>query len=176
MDAVQPFRIRAGRRDDAAALAEFAERSFREAFAAQNRPADLDLYLTKAYGEHQQANELGDPGIVTLIVEVDGQLAGFAQLRPGKAPNCVRASSAIELWRFYVDRSWHGRGIAHSLMRATLDAARARAADTLWLGVWEHNPRAQAFYRKCGFVDVGQQSFTLGTDVQTDRVMARTVT
>ena len=41
----------------------------------------------------------------------------------------------------------------------------------LWLGVWERNPRAQAFYRKSGFADVGSQVFLVGTDAQTDRVM-----
>ena len=46
---------------------------------------------------------------------------------------------------------------------------------TLWLGVWERNPRAIAFYTKCGFVDVGEHAFVFGTDEQTDRVMARSV-
>jgi ribosomal protein S18 acetylase RimI-like enzyme len=173
MDAVQPFLIRPGRDQDASALAAFAERSFREAFGAQNNPADLNLYLTKAYGEPQQSAELRDLQVTTLVAEIDGLLAGFAQLRTGKPPDCVQGSDPIELWRFYVDRAWHGRGVAQGLMRAALDAARARGADTLWLGVWEHNPRAQAFYRKCGFVDVGQQGFLLGTAAQTDRVMAQ---
>jgi diamine N-acetyltransferase len=175
MDAVQAFVFRPGRDEDASALAVFAERSFRDAFAAQNRPADLDLYLRKAYGERQQSAELRDPQVTTLVAEIDHQLAGFAQLRTGRPPGCVRGSNPIELWRFYVDRSWHGRGLAQGLMSAALDAARARSADTLWLGVWEHNPRAQAFYRKCGFVDIGQQGFLLGTAAQTDRVMAQTL-
>jgi ribosomal protein S18 acetylase RimI-like enzyme len=37
--------------------------------------------------------------------------------------------------------------------------------------VWERNRRAQAFYKKSGFVDVGTQTFLVGTDEQTDRVM-----
>jgi ribosomal protein S18 acetylase RimI-like enzyme len=175
MDAVQALLIRPGRDEDASALAVFAERSFRDAFGTQNHPADLDLYLTKAYGERQQSAELRDPQVTTLVAEIDRQLAGFAQLRTGRPPDYVRGSNPIELWRFYVGRPWHGLGVAQGLMRAALDAARAQGADTLWLGVWEHNPRAQAFYRKCGFVDVGQQGFLLGTDTQTDRVMAHTL-
>jgi ribosomal protein S18 acetylase RimI-like enzyme len=57
-------------------------------------------------------------------------------------------------------------------MKAVVGAADTRGADTLWLGVWERNLRTQAFYRKCGFEDVGQQGFRVGTDLQTDRVMA----
>jgi ribosomal protein S18 acetylase RimI-like enzyme len=74
-----------------------------------------------------------------------------------------------------VDKVHHGRGIAHQLMEAAIADAAARGAATLWLGVWEHNTRAQAFYRKFGFVDVGSHTFVLGTDVQTDRLMARTI-
>ena len=77
--------------------------------------------------------------------------------------------------RFYVDRPLHGTGLARRLMDAVLEAARSRAKRTLWLGVWERNARAQAFYRKAGFMDVGAQTFRLGRDVQTDRVMTRPV-
>jgi ribosomal protein S18 acetylase RimI-like enzyme len=70
----------------------------------------------------------------------------------------------------------HGRGVARQLMAAVFAAARGRSAQTLWLGVWEKNLRALAFYRKFGFVDVGSHQFVLGTDVQTDRLMVRDIT
>jgi ribosomal protein S18 acetylase RimI-like enzyme len=85
----------------------------------------------------------------------------------------VAGTAPIELWRFYVDRPLQGRGVARVLMDALLEAAHARGAETIWLGVWERNPRAQAFYGKCGFLDVGQQEFRLGSDRQIDRVMSR---
>jgi len=75
--------------------------------------------------------------------------------------------------RFCVDRPWHGRGLAQTLMAATADTARAAGGSTLWLGVWERNGRAIAFYRKCGFEDVGTHSFVLGDDHQRDRVLVR---
>ena len=58
-------------------------------------------------------------------------------------------------------------------MKGPSPEAAIRGAQTLWLGVWERNPRALAFYGKCGFVDVGEHVFLFGTDPQTDRVMAR---
>ena len=60
-------------------------------------------------------------------------------------------------------------------MNAAIDAARARGAQTLWLGVWERNPRAVAFYEKYGFTRVGEHTFMLGDDAQTDWLFARTV-
>lgn len=173
MDAVRSVLIRRGRPDEAGELSAFGERVFREAFAAQNRAADLEMYIGKAYGPRQQLAELTAPDVTTLMAEVEGRLAGFAQVRPGETPPCVLGSAPIELWRFYVDRPFQGVGVAGTLMQAVVESALARNASSLWLGVWERNPRAQAFYRKCGFVDVGKQAFVLGSETQTDRVMVR---
>ena len=165
--------IRAGVTADAAALAELAARTFQETFSADNRPEDMALHAAHAYGVSQQERELDDPSIATLLVELDGQLAGYAQLRSGAAPPCVTGDAPIELWRFYIARSWHGRGVAQALMRRVEAEAHQRGGRTLWLGVWERNDRAKAFYRKIGFVDVGSHVFMVGPDPQTDRVMVR---
>jgi ribosomal protein S18 acetylase RimI-like enzyme len=165
--------IRTGVEVDAAALAELAARTFRETFAADNGAEDMALYLAQAYGTSQQQRELADPDITTLLVEVDGQVAGYAQLRSGMAPACVTGEAPIELWRFYIAHPWQGKGVAHALMRRTDSEACQRGGRTLWLGVWEHNERAKAFYHKTGFADVGSHVFMVGTDAQTDRIMVR---
>ena len=152
-------------------MAAFAAATFRDAFGADNDDADLALHLARSYGVPQQTAELAHPAITTLLAFADGELAGYAQLRPGLPPPCVTAARPIELWRFYVARPWQGRGVAQTLMAAAVGAARERRGAVLWLGVWERNPRAQAFYRKSGFTDVGSQVFLVGTDPQTDRVM-----
>jgi diamine N-acetyltransferase len=165
--------IRSGAVIDATDLAELAARTFQETFAADNRPEDMALHLTRAYGASQQQTELLDPDITTLLVDVDGELAGYAQLRSGVTPECVTGDSPIELWRFYVAQLWHGRGVAQALMRRVDLEASRRGGQTLWLGVWEHNARAKAFYGRNGFVDVGSHVFMVGTDAQTDRILAR---
>ena len=165
--------IREATAADAPSLAAFAERTFRDAFAADNTPEDMDAHVSANYSAERQRAEIEDPTRVTLVGERDGALAAYAQLRSGVAPDCVGGPAPIELLRFYVDRPWHGRGVAHAMMAAVVDAAVARQARTLWLGVWERNPRAIAFYGKCGFRDAGSQSFLLGSDLQTDRIMMR---
>jgi len=161
--------------DDAASLAQLAARTFHDTFASDNDPKDLALHLAQAYGPVQQGRELADPDITTFLVEAASELVGFAQLRRGPAPACVTGEAPIELWRFYVAREWHGRGIAQQLMQHVELEARDTKARTLWLGVWEHNERAKAFYRKYDFVDVGSHVFTVGSDPQTDRIMARSL-
>ena len=158
---------------DAGPLAAFARRTFVETFGAQNSDENMAMHVARTFGVALQLSEIRDVNTVTLVGEVGATMAGFAQLRRGSAPACVTGASPVEVLRFYVDRPFHGRGIAQALMRAALDVARELGGRTAWLGVWEHNPRAIAFYAKCGFVDVGSHSFVLGTETQTDRVMAQ---
>lgn len=152
-------------------LAALARSTFYDTFAASNNPTDMALHLERAYGVPQQMAELQDPGIVTLLCEKDATAIAYAQLRGDHIPECVTGPVPIELWRFYVAQGFHGQGVAQALMERVKDEARARGSRTLWLGVWEHNARARAFYAKCGFADAGKHIFLFGTDPQTDLVM-----
>jgi len=158
---------------DAAWLAELAERTFRETYAEHNTVEDMESYVAAHFGVDRQAAELRDVGKLTLVAEDDGQAAGYVQLASGEVPASVAGAAPMEVTRFYVERPWHGRGVAQHLMAAARAAAAAEGARTLWLGVWERNERAIAFYRKCGFRDAGTQVFTLGRDRQRDLVLER---
>lgn len=156
-------------------LADLARRTFYDTFASTNDATDMALHLAQAYGVDQQARELNDDDITTLLVEESGVAIAYAQVRADHVPECVTDPGAVELWRLYVDRPWHGRGVAQVLMGRVMDEARRRGAKTLWLGVWERNDRARAFYAKCGFTDAGEHVFLFGADPQTDRVMVTTL-
>jgi ribosomal protein S18 acetylase RimI-like enzyme len=158
---------------DAPALAALAAHTFEQTFGADNTPEDLALHLATAYGVDQQSREIQDVSIITLVAEHEKELVAFSQLRLGGAPACVTGPAPIEIQRFYLSGEWHGRGLAQQLMDASFAAAREAGAQTVWLGVWERNPRAIAFYRKLGYRDVGAHVFVVGTDPQTDRILTR---
>ena len=168
-------RIRRGTAEDAAALAEFAARTFADTFGEFNTPENLRAHLAASYGIAQQTRELVDPAAVTLLVEDASTLVAYAQVRRAPPPPCVAVPDPIQLQRFYVDRPAHGRGVAQRLMAAVRETARGFGGRHLWLAVWERNPRAIAFYGKCGFVDVGDTEFHVGPDRQIDRVLVAPV-
>ncbi|HEX2208762.1 MAG TPA: GNAT family N-acetyltransferase [Longimicrobium sp.] len=159
---------------DAPVVAELALRTFMEAFAADNDPDDVAAYTARVYGVRQQAAEIADPRMITLLAEFGDTPAGYAQVRRGPPAEPVRdVPGVVEIARFYVDAPWHGRGVAHRLMDAVFDAARELGGRAIWLGVWERNARGIAFYTRRGFRDVGAHEFILGADHQTDRVMLK---
>ena len=165
--------IRDARPADRDALAALAARAFRAAFGAQNDPADLDAYVGAAFDARQCGAELADPALRVLLAEDADGLRGYATLRDGAVDACVTGPAPLEVWRLYAAPEAVGQGVGAALMGACLDAARAMNRETVWLGVWDQNPRAIAFYERWGFRTVGSHGFRLGEDHQTDLVMAR---
>lgn len=177
MQGIRDMKIRRATAADAEALAEFGARTFYESFAQDNTPEDMVRHLASAWRPELQRAEIANPLYDTLLaVDADGKFGAFAQLQAERAPADVPTQKAVELKRFYVDKPFHGQGLARELMAAVEREARARGARELWLGVWQRNERAQAFYRKCGFRKVGTQVFVVGSDPQTDDVMLKEIT
>ena len=129
--------VRAGQRSEVGALHSLA------------RVVGLDI------GSEEFAAQLDDPAIALYVAENDGTLVGFLTLRITTAPPCVRARRALQLWRLYVQREFHGKGVARSLTGRALVHAHAAGHDVVWLGTEADNSRAIAFYDKCGFRAVG---------------------
>lgn len=167
--------IRLATSPDAPALAHLARRTFIEAYASETTPDDLAAYLEQALTLGTWRDELARSDYGCLLAVAGPDSIGYAQLRKGFTPPCVRDEAPMELARLYVLERWVGRGVGSRLMQGALDLATARGASALWLGVWDRNARAIAFYRRWGFRDVGSQLFPLGGTVQTDRVMRREV-
>ena len=163
--------VRRANPGDAELLAELGARTFSETFAADNSPEDMAAYLSASFNPARQAAELADPASTFLIAEVGGRAAGYAKLHAGEPAEGVEGHQPVELVRLYVSHEWLGRGVGAELMRACVDEARRAGRGTMWLGVWERNGRAQAFYRKWGFRAVGEHVFQLGADPQRDILM-----
>ena len=157
---------------DAPSLAVLAERTFRETFGSRNSPENMDLHCAKVFGTDIQLREIEDRALRTTLAEADGRMVGFSQLRIPSAQANVEARRAAEISRIYVLADWHGHGVAQDLMRDALATATRDDCDCLWLGVWEHNPRAMAFYRKFGLEVVGTHAFMLGLDRQRDLILS----
>lgn len=176
MSRVAPVSWRRGTLADAATIAAFGARVFAETFGADNNPDDLAAYLSSAYAESLQREELLDASVEYLLAETDaGVLAAFAMLRIETGEPSVQGAHPLQIERFYVDAPFHGTGLAAQLMARCLERATAHGADVVWLGVWERNVRAIRFYEKHGFMVVGRQIFHVGSDPQNDLVLARRI-
>ena len=157
---------------DADALAALGAKTFQDTYAAMNTAENMALHVATAFSPDLFRAEIEDPSGYILVAQAV-ELIGYAQVTREIVPPAVGDAHALELKRFYVDRAWHGLGVAQRLMTETCRAAAERGAATVWLSVWDQNPRAIAFYRKVGFADAGLIPFKLGNEMQTDFLMVK---
>ena len=107
---------------DAQELANFAERSFRETFQADNTTEDMAAYCKSAFGLSKQSAELRDPERETWLALSDGDIIGYYQLIFNQREPAVKDLKPVELNRIYVDSKW-SRTTARSRTDGTRSAA-----------------------------------------------------
>ncbi len=156
-------------------LSELGRQTFYDSFAADNTLENMAAYLKSAFSPGIQAKELADPNTTFFIAEIDGQPVGYTRLRVGASPVTKKGESSIEIVRIYSTKEWITHGVGSTLMSTCLEEAARGGFDSIWLDVWAYNPRAIAFYKKWGFIEVGNQAFQLGDDSQIDILMSRPV-
>jgi diamine N-acetyltransferase len=168
-------KIRTATESDAQALCDLAKSTFIQTFAQDNRKEDMDLYVAETFSTNKQLHEICDSNRRIEIAWSGRTAVGFVHLLKSKPESCITGPKPIELLRLYVDSTWQGKGIGTLLMEKCIEVARHEGFQTLWLGVWERNFKAQQFYFKYGFSTVGKHTFKLGTDEQIDFIMTRSI-
>ena len=157
---------------DAPALAEFMSRNFLATYGGCSTPENVAATVAKHYGLEAQQRQLGDHTRLNLVMEVEGAIAGHAQLRLlSDTPAKVRPLPTAEISRFYVDTAFHGQGLAQLMMAEARRLASAHGARSLWLSCWQEQPQAIRFYEKEGFRIAGKLVFEVGDDPKDDWLM-----
>ncbi|WP_344104678.1 GNAT family N-acetyltransferase [Myceligenerans crystallogenes] len=167
-----PVTVRVADLPDVPGLVALGVRTFVDTYAAANDPADVEAQVAATYSEELVGAALRDPSVTYLVVDDDGgRLAGFAKVVVPSHEEGIEADRPAEISQLYVDSGQKGRGIGRALVDAGAAHARGLGCDYLWLGVWERNPPAIAFYERIGLRQVGTHHFQFGSDLQTDLLM-----
>lgn len=155
---------------DVAVLATIAQQTFYDTFTGTCTEADMESFLADYFNETQLAKEVGNPDDLYFFAEADGVPVGYIRFMEDYSSfPLMKQWKALELKRIYVLKEYHGLGIAQRLMDFMMDYANKNEFKVVWLGVWEHNLRAQKFYEKYGFVNSGHtHDFPIGSTPQTD--------
>ena len=158
---------------DATALSELATSTFYEAFASSNTKEDMLLYTSKTFSVAQLTAELQEEHATCILVFDVEVLIGYVRLKKSNGLETNPDESALEIERFYIRATHTNQHIGSMLMQECIHYAIEKRLEVIILGVWEHNHRAIAFYRKWGFTHYGSHPFLLGNDLQTDLLMKK---
>lgn len=154
--------------EDSRDLQEISYDTFEETFGSQNSPENMSAYLEKAFNIKQVEKELSNPLSYFFFVYFHDEIAGYLKVNTGDAQSENMDDDAMEIERIYIKSKFQKRGLGKYLFNKAMDIAREKNKKKIWLGVWEKNERAIAFYEKLGFVQIGSHSFFMGDEEQTD--------
>ena len=158
---------------DVEVLAKLAKQTFRETFAHDNTEEQLQEYFEEAYNLRVLLTELEDPDSETYFIMHEEEIAGFLKVNWGNAQTERELENAFEIQRLYVLQTYQGFGLGKQLFEFALEHAEKKCFSWAWLGVWEHNTKAQAFYNRYGFEKFSQHRFMVGQKVDTDWLLKK---
>ncbi|MDX1768888.1 MAG: GNAT family N-acetyltransferase [Arenibacter troitsensis] len=156
---------------DLEVLINLGRRTFIEAFEKDNKPEDFKIYLDSAFREETLYKELQDINSAYYFIYMESSLVGYIKLNENEAQSDINDINSIELERIYVLAEFQGHGIGEWVLRQVISIAKVKNRSYVWLGVWEHNPKAIKFYQRLGFYKFGTHPYFIGNDEQTDWLM-----
>ncbi|AQQ52301.1 GNAT family N-acetyltransferase [Planococcus lenghuensis] len=159
--------------DDVRTLKEISAETFSETFKDQNSPEQLTAYVEKAFSLKQLEKEIADPSSRFYFIVFEGEVAGYLKVNAGHAQSEAMGNDALEIERIYVKNKFQNLGLGKHLLNKALDVAKEDGKKKIWLGVWEKNEKAIAFYAKKGFIQTGAHSFYMGDEEQVDFLMTK---
>lgn len=149
--------------------------TFAETFASLNTEEDMEQYNERHFSTDELQREIDNPDSTFVVAKVDGVPAGYMKVNVGDAQTEEMLGNRMEVQRLYILRRYKRNGLGTRFMHTAFDMARAQGKSVIWLGVWERNDAAIAFYKRMGFVQFGSHDFVLGEDRQTDLLMEAAV-
>lgn len=170
---MENIRVNRAIADDVTTLQIIGKQTFFETFAPGNTAEDMTRYLEENFTVEKISKELNNPESSFFIAWEDQQPIGYLNVNTGTAQTELQNNSSLEIERIYVLSAYHGKKVGQVLYEKALEVARLQAKNSIWLGVWEENPRAIKFYEKNGFVAFDKHIFKMGEDEQTDIMMRK---
>ena len=161
--------------EDVNMLQEISYETFNETFKNQNSPENMTSYLEKAFRIEQLKTELKNTSSQFFFVFVYNEIAGYLKINTDNAQSEAMGAESLEVERIYVKSQYQKLGLGQKLFNKAIDVSQELNKKKIWLGVWEKNQNAIAFYKRNGFVQTGAHSFYMGEEEQIDFIMTKTI-
>ena len=157
--------------NDVEKLQAISRITFSQTFTEHNSAEDMNAYLNKSFSIPQLTSEIANVDSEFYFAQEGTTVIGYLKVNTGAAQTESKELNAFEIERIYVDADFLGKKVGQLLFNKAIELAKAKNKLYVWLGVWEENHRALAFYKKNGFVPFDKHIFKLGNDEQTDIMM-----
>ena len=154
-------------------LKEISIKTFCETFAKDNTPEDTQKYIDTNFSDEQMLKEINTKGSTFFIAYLNNKPVAYLKINIGEAQTEKQGDDSLEIQRIYVLSECKGKRIGSLLMKIAEEEAAKANCKRVWLGVWEHNDAALAFYGKKGYKRFSEHVFMFGNDPQTDYLLEK---
>lgn len=161
--------------EDLNQLQKISYETFYETFKDQNSPENMEAYLERAFNLKQLENELSNIFSQFFFVYLNNEVAGYLKVNTNDAQSEKMDDESLEIERIYIQKKFQKHGLGKVLLNKAIEIAKESNKNKIWLGVWEKNENAIAFYKKMEFVQTGTHSFYMGDEEQLDFIMTKTL-
>ncbi|OHR70594.1 GNAT family acetyltransferase [Bacillus sp. HMSC76G11] len=159
--------------EDSRELQEISYETFNETFKHQNSPENMNAYLERAFNLKQLEKELSYISSQFFFVYFNNEIAGYLKVNTNDAQSEEMCNESLEIERIYIKNKFQKHGLGKYLLNKAMEIAMERNKRNIWLGVWEKNENANAFYKKMGFVQTGAHAFYMGDEKQMDYILTK---
>ena len=167
--------IKKATENDLVPLKEISIKTFCETFAKYNTPEETQKYIDTNFTDEQILKEINTKGSSFYLAYLKDKVIAYLKLNTGEAQTEEQGNESIEIQRIYVLAECKGKGIGSLLMQIAEEEASKANCKRIWLGVWEHNDDAIAFYTKKGYKRFSEHIFMYGSEKQTDYLMEKII-
>lgn len=161
--------------EDLVSLQSVSIEIFYETFKHSTSPDNMNVYLAKAYALEKLERELSNTDSEFYFIYSNEEIAGYLKININDAQTESMGNDSLEIERIYISSNYQKLGLGKVLMNKAIQIATERNKSKIWLGVWENNENAIAFYTKQGFVQTGAHPFYMGDEEQIDYIMTKTL-
>jgi diamine N-acetyltransferase len=161
--------------NDLRTLQEISYETFNETFKDQNSTENMNAYLERAFNLKQLEKELSNNSSQFFLIYLNDDIAGYLKTNTNDAQSEEMGDHSLEIERIYIKKKFQKHGLGKDLLNKAIEIAIERNKQKIWLGVWEKNENAIAFYKKMGFVQTGIHSFYMADEEQVDFIMTKTL-
>ncbi|MEK4432801.1 GNAT family N-acetyltransferase [Paenibacillus sp. FSL M7-0802] len=162
-------------REDLQILQEISIETFNDTFKDQNSPENMKAYMERAFNFKQLEEELSNVSSEIFFIYFNEEPAGYLKVNMNDAQSEKLGDESLEIERIYIKNKFQKHGLGKYLLNKAMEIAMEHNKKKIWLGVWEKNENAIAFYKKMGFVQTGAHSFYMGDEEQIDFIMTKTI-
>ncbi|MBM7651184.1 GNAT family N-acetyltransferase [Neobacillus cucumis] len=156
-------------------LQKISYETFNETFKDQNSPENMTTYLERAFNLEQLEKEIANSSSEFFFVYLNHEVAGYLKVNTNEAQSEEMGDESLEIERIYIKNQFQKHGLGKYLFNKAMELALELNKKKIWLGVWEKNENAIAFYQRMGFVQTGAHSFYMGDEEQVDFIMTKTL-